>query len=143
MNGPSIHRLRVRYGETDAMGVVYHARLLDWFEQGRTELLRRVGPSYRVLEAQGIFLPVVKAELAYRVPLRYDDEVEVETRLVRLGAVTAAFRYLIRRVWDGASAAGGGTVHACVDAEHRPTRFPPALRQRLRPEVCAPPSREV
>ncbi|MBI4230751.1 MAG: acyl-CoA thioesterase [Planctomycetes bacterium] len=117
------------------MGVVYHARLLDWFEQGRTEFLRRVGPSYKVLEAQGVFLPVVKADLAYRVPLRYDDEVEVETRLVRLGAVTAEFRYLVRRVWDGASAAGGGTVHACVNARHRPTRFPLVLHQRLRNEV--------
>ena len=71
--------LRVRYAETDQMGVVYHANYLVWFEVGRTDLLRQLGWTYREMEKTGVRLPVIEVECTYRSPARYDDEIEVRT----------------------------------------------------------------
>ena len=70
-------RVRVRYADTDRMGVVYYANYLVWFEVGRTEWLRETGWSYREMEADGIALPVIEAQCEYRQPARYDDEIEI------------------------------------------------------------------
>ncbi len=76
-------QVRVRYSETDAMGYLHHANYLNFFEMGRTELLRAAGGSYREVEEQGLFIVVVKIEVRYRAPARYDDELTVKTKLVR------------------------------------------------------------
>ncbi len=120
--------VRVRYAETDNMGVVYYANYLVWFEVGRAEWLRAQGTTYRDIERGGIVLPVVEARCTYRMPLRYDDEVEIRTSAVLVTPVRVAFHYVVARRADGARAAEGVTVHAATDATGRPTRLPAAVR---------------
>lgn len=125
-------RLRVRYAETDQMGVVYHANYFVWFEVGRVELLRALGHSYRELEASGINLPVIHAECDYRRPARYDDELEVRTSGRLISSVRVEFRYVLVRVSDGEVLATGRTEHVPLNREGRPSRLGPALREALR-----------
>lgn len=115
--------VRVRYAETDRMGVVYHANYLIWFEVGRTDWLRQSGWTYREMEAGGVGLPVIEAYCAYRQPVRYDDEVTIATRATRLSQVRVRFDYEIV-LPDGSVATTGHTVHAAVDADGRPCRLP-------------------
>src|ERR1035437_8151496 len=93
-------RVRVRYAETDKMGVVYHANYLVWFEVGRCELLRAIGSSYRDLESTGIMLPVIEAHCEYRSPARYDDELQVKTWGTLVSGARVEFRYEVSRVAD-------------------------------------------
>jgi acyl-CoA thioester hydrolase len=125
----SVTRLRVRYAETDKMGVVYYANYLVWFEVARADLLRSQGWSYRDMEEAGIVLPVIEAHCAYHRPSRYDDEIEVRTEGEMLSAVRMRFRYTIVRAADGTVAAEGHTVHAAVDPDGRPRRLPERIRQ--------------
>ena len=97
---PQAISLRVRYAETDKMGVVYHANYFVWFEVGRCELLRAVGRSYRDLEETGIGLPVIEAHCEYKMPARYDDELQVKT-WERCCARPIEFRYEVSRPADG------------------------------------------
>lgn len=116
-------RVRVRYAETDRMGVVYHANYFVWFEVGRTEWLRATGWSYREMEQDGTSLPVIEAHCEFRQPARYDDELEIRTRASRLTPVRIRFDYEVVR--NGADvAAAGYTVHAAVDVNGRPRRLP-------------------
>ena len=124
-------RLRVRYAETDRMGVVYYANYLVWFEVGRTEWLRSAGWSYREMEAGGVSLPVIEAHCEYRQPARYDDELEIVTRATLLTAVRVRFDYDIVRSGDGALTAAGYTVHAAVDSASKPCRLPERVRTLL------------
>ena len=124
-------RLRVRYADTDQMGVVYYANYLVWFEVGRTEWLRQTGWSYREMEEDGVALPVIEAHCEYRQPLRYDDEVDIATRAVLVTPVRIRFEYEVTRAGDGASSAHGHTVHAAVDATGRPCRLPTRVRELL------------
>jgi acyl-CoA thioester hydrolase len=103
-------RLRVRYAETDRMGVVYYANYLVWFEVGRAEWLRQAGWSYREMEREGIALPVIEAHCEYRAPARYDDEIEVAARGTLLTAARIRFDYEVARVGDDAIAAVGHTA---------------------------------
>ena len=129
MSAPtSSSRLRVRYAETDNMGVVYYANYLVWFEIGRTDLLRHSGWSYREMEAQGYALPVVEAHCEYRQPARYDDELEVRTVAELVTQVRLRFVYDVLRVSDGVRLAGGHTVHASVNQTGRPCRLPDRVR---------------
>jgi acyl-CoA thioester hydrolase len=123
--------LRVRYAETDKMGVVYYANYLIWFEVGRCELLRAAGSSYRELEATGIGLPVVEAHCEYKSPARYDDELQVKTWGALLSPARVEFRYEVSRPADGVVNAVGRTVHAAVDASGRPCRLPDYIRDLL------------
>jgi acyl-CoA thioester hydrolase len=120
--------VRVRYAETDKMGVVYYANYLIWFEVGRCEWLREAGPSYGEIERAGIILPVVRAECEYRQPARYDDELEIRTRGTLLSPVRVEFAYEIVRRTDQAVTARGRTVHASTDASGRLVRLPPEIR---------------
>jgi acyl-CoA thioester hydrolase len=129
----AVSRVRVRYAETDKMGVVYHAHYFVWFEVGRTDLLRDSGWSYRQLEAEGIRLPVIEAHCEYRQPARYDDELEVRTTGTLVSPVRVAFEYEIARLADGASLAVGRTMHASLDAANRPCRLPPPVRALFHP----------
>jgi acyl-CoA thioester hydrolase len=118
--------LRVRYGEVDRMGVVYHGHFLAYFEDGRTELLRSLGATYRDMEDAGHLLMVVEAGVRYRRPAHYDDSLVVRTRLADVRPVRMRFEYEIRR--DGDCLATGHTVLACTDPDGRPCRLPASLR---------------
>src|SRR5215208_5900285 len=98
-------RVRVRYAETDKMGVVYYANYLIWFEVGRTEWLRASGWTYREMERDGVALPVIEARCEYRHPTRYDDELEIRTRATRLTAVRVRFDYEVVRAGESRPAA--------------------------------------
>ncbi|MNO66011.1 Acyl-CoA thioester hydrolase YbgC [compost metagenome] len=89
---------RVRYQETDQMGVVYHANYLSWFESGRTEMFRELGFAYRSLENMGVLLPVTSADLQFKSPARYDDLVAVYARLATFSALRVVYEYEIRRL---------------------------------------------
>jgi acyl-CoA thioester hydrolase len=130
LSGPAnSSRLRVRYAETDNMGVVYYANYLVWFEVGRTDLLRARGVTYREMEASGYALPVVEVSCEYRRPARYDDEIEVRTTGALLSPVRVRFDYSVRRVADEDTLAEGYTVHAALDRDGKPRRLPPHIRQ--------------
>jgi acyl-CoA thioester hydrolase len=123
--------VRVRYAETDRMGVVYYANYLVWFEIGRTEWLRETGWSYREMETEGVALPVIEAHCAYRQPARYDDEIEILTRATLITPVRIRFDYDAVRRLDGVRVAEGYTVHAALDPAGRPCRLPQRVRAML------------
>ena len=123
--------VRVRYAETDTMGVVYYANSFVWFEVGRCDLLRAVGSTYRELEARGVLLPVIEAHCEFRDPARYDDELEIATRGALLSPVRVEFRYEVVRRTDRTLLATGRTVHAAVDDQGRPRRLPADVREVL------------
>jgi acyl-CoA thioester hydrolase len=129
LSTPRITRLRVRYAETDRMGVVYYANYLVWFEVARTDWLRDTGWSYREMESAGVSLPVIEAHCQYRQPARYDDEIEIRTRASLMSAVRVRFDYELVR--DGTLLSSGHTVHAAVDGEGRPCRLPERVRELL------------
>ncbi len=123
---------RVRYPETDRMGVAHHMHYFVWFELGRTELMRLAGCAYAALEDnEGVFFPVVAAGAEYRAPARYDEVVEIETRLTATEGVRIRFEYLLRRPGDGRLLATGFTVHAACGRDGRPLRLPESVRRRL------------
>ncbi len=124
-------RVRVRYAETDKMGVVYYANYFVWFEVGRTDLLRHAGWSYRDMETDGYALPVIEAHCTYREPAKYDDELEVRTTGAMLSPVRVQFAYEIVRSADEATLATGTTVHATLDRAGRPCRLPERVRAVL------------
>ena len=120
--------VRVRYAETDKMGVVYHSNYLIWFEIGRTDWLRATGWTYREMEAEGIQLPVIEVHCEYRTGARYDDDVEIVTRATRVSAVRVQFGYEAIRRSDGVLLATGYSVHATVDSGGRPRRMPAKVK---------------
>ena len=120
--------IRVRYAETDRMGLLHHANYLVYFEQGRTELLRSLGLTYRDLEDQGFLLVLTKVEVRYKRPARYDDLLTIRTREERTTAVRIDHSYEVLR--EGQLIAEGTTTLACVDREGRPQALPEALRRR-------------
>ncbi len=125
--------VRVRYAETDQMGVAHHSSYLVWFEAGRTEFIRARGRSYAQMEADGWLLVVVEAYCRYRQPARYDEVLAVRTRLRSLGPATLSFGYELVRRADGEVLADGYTVHAAVDRGGRVRRIPTAIRDLLGP----------
>ena len=124
----SVSRVRVRYAETDKMGVVYYAHYFVWFEIGRTEWLRETGWTYREMEAEGLGLPVIEAHCDYRSGARYDDALEVRTTARLVTAVRLAFDYEIVQEGDLRVIATGHTIHATVDSSGRPVRLPARVR---------------
>lgn len=124
-------RVRVRYAETDRMGVVYYANYFVWFEVGRTEWLRETGWSYREMERDGISLPVIAAHCDYRKPARYDDDVEIRTRATLLSPVRIRFDYEVALAGQACGSADGYTVHASLDVNGRPCRLPSRVRDLL------------
>lgn len=118
-------RIRVRYAETDQMGVVYHANHFVWFEIGRVELLRQLGFSYRDMERQdNCFIAVVDARCRYKAPAHYDDEIVIRTWLKNIRESVIHFGYELIRSKDGALLAEGETTHIVADAEMRKTALP-------------------
>lgn len=122
-------QIRVRYAETDRMGLLHHANYLVYFEQARTELLRGMGASYKDLEDQGYLLVLTKVEVRYKRPARYDDVLTVRTIVERTTAVRIDHRYEVLR--DGELVAEGSSTLACVDRTGRPQALPDFLRGDL------------
>ena len=117
-------RIRVRYAETDQMGVVYHANYLVWMEIGRVELCRASGVRYRDLEGAGILLTVVEVACRYLSPARYDEEVIVRTAIVKSSPRLVRFSYGMASAEDGRKLATGATTHVFCGRSLRPCRLP-------------------
>jgi acyl-CoA thioester hydrolase len=120
--------IRVRYAETDRMGLLHHAKYLVYFEQGRIELLRSLGHSYKELEDQGYLLVLTRLEVKYRWPARYDDLVTLKTSVVKTTAVRIEHRY--EMFSQGRLLAEGSSTLACIDRTGRPQALPEFLQQR-------------
>jgi acyl-CoA thioester hydrolase len=120
--------IRVRYAETDRMGLLHHANYLVYFEQARIELLRQQGVSYKDLEDQGFLLVLTKVEVQYRRPARYDDVLTIRTTVARTTMVRIDHRYEVFR--ESELVAEGATTLACVDRDGRPQALPPLLQNR-------------
>jgi len=127
--------LRVRYGETDQMGVAYHAHYLVWCEMARTEHMRRLGVRYRDLEEGGIKLAVAEAGLRYARSARYDDLLMVTTWIAEVGSRKVVFRYRVQRPEDGALLCTASTTLVSLDRDNRPTRIPEAALEIMRAHV--------
>jgi acyl-CoA thioester hydrolase len=125
VRGLSEIKIRVRYAETDQMGVVYHANHFVWFEVGRVEFLRQLGFSYKDMEQQdGCHIAVVEARCRYKAPARYDDEVIVRTQLKNVRESLVHFGYQLVRAADGLLLAEGETTHVVIDREMKKTAIP-------------------
>jgi acyl-CoA thioester hydrolase, YbgC/YbaW family len=128
-------KLRVRYAETDQMGVVYHANHFIWFEIGRAELLWHLGFSYRDMEENdGCFIAVVDARCRYKAPARYDDEIIVRTHLKNVRESLVHFGYEVLRS-DGLLLAEGETTHVVTNAEMKMTPLPEKYLSAFREAV--------
>lgn len=124
-------RIRVLYGDTDAMGQAYYGNYLRWFESGRAEWFRGKGTSYRELEAQGVYLPVIEAHCRYRQPAFYDDILLIRTRFRFAGPARLRFDYELRREGSSELLAEGYTIHVCVTRDRRVLRPSAELRAVL------------
>ena len=122
-------RVRVRYAETDQMGVVYYANYFVWFEVARAELLREQGWSYREMEESGVSLPVISAQCDYQRPARYDDEIEIRTTGVLKSPIRMEFSYEVFAASQTGLVATGTTSHAALDRSGRPCRLPDRIRE--------------
>lgn len=113
-------KVKVRYNETDQMGVVYHSNYYHWFEIGRTELLDELGLPYKEIEQMGTMLPVIESHCVYKNPAKYADELTVFTKLVLLKGTRMKFEYNIMREADNRLIAVGDTVHTFIDNSFKP-----------------------
>lgn len=120
-------QFRVRYSETDQMGVVYHINYVNWLEIGRTEFLRDASVSYRELEAQGLLLPLMDVQVSYKSPARYDDIIEVRTWIEQLTPVRLDFSYEVFRQEDERLLVTGMTKHVFTTLQFKPIRLPKML----------------
>lgn len=124
-------RLRVRYAETDAMGIVHHSCYVVWFEAGRSDYMRQLGSSYAEFEAQGYCLPVTELDARFVRPAYYDEMVVVRTRLQSLRSRKLTFEYQVVREATGELLASGHTAHICVDRRGMVTAIPDFARALL------------
>ena len=130
--------IRVRYAETDRMGLLHHANYLVYFEQARTELLRSMGLTYKDLEDQGFLLVVTKVEVKFRRPAKYDDLLTVRTTVEKTTMVRIDHRYEV--FCEGQSLAEGSSTLACVDRNGRPQVLPESLREPEPKKADTPPA---
>lgn len=124
-------KLRVIYGDTDQMGVVYYANYFRYFEFSRSELFRARGGNYTQLEKEGFGLPVVSAHCDYKRPAKYEDLLVIRVRVAELRRASLRFEYVVTRDGDDAVLATGHTVHACVGPSGKPTGLPEAVVKLL------------
>jgi acyl-CoA thioester hydrolase len=127
-------KLRVIYGDTDQMGVVYYANYFRYFEFSRSEFLRAKGFAYRQFEHEGVLLPVVDAQCSYKASARYDDLLTIRVDVVELRRASLVFAYEVLRDEDQQLLCTGRTVHACVGRDQRPMRMPEKLKELLTPK---------
>jgi acyl-CoA thioester hydrolase len=124
-------RVRVRYAETDQMGVVYHSNYLIWFEVGRVEFIRQLGLNYKQMEEEGCGIAVVDLHVRYKAPARYDDELVIETRLLAARGAVVRFGYRILRVSDGLLLCEGETMHVVVGMDMKKRSLPRKYAERF------------
>jgi len=125
------HDIRVRFAETDAMGIVHHSRYLPYLEEARVEYLRSIGHPYDAERSEGVDYAVLEAHLAYRQPLHFDDVVTVHLRVTSATRASFTIQYLL--TVDGAVTSTATTVHACVNDKGRPVRLPRWLSELVAP----------
>jgi acyl-CoA thioester hydrolase len=131
----SVIRIRVRFGETDLMGVAHHSSYLSYMEVARIEWLRRRGVTVAAWAERGMHLPVVELSLKYRAPARFDEEMDIETTLGEVGAASVRFDYRVLRASDGTLCTEGSTRLACIDDLHGLRRISEEMVEVLmRPE---------
>lgn len=140
MNGPGISTFRVRYVESDQMGIVHHSNYVIWFEQGRTDYMRDIGVSYAQLERDGVFLAVAELQVRYGAPARYDDEIRVLTRVERVQSRAVTFAYEVQRSETGERLATGSTRLIATDAAGVTRTLPKDLLERFTDVLHAPAS---
>lgn len=134
-------QLRVRYSETDQMGTFYNSRALEWFECGRTELMRqRLNMSYAALEEKGVFLPLVEAHLEFQGGARYDDLLAITTSVAVAGRAKLRFEVQINQHANGKPVVRGYTVHAFADLKGKPIRPPGWFLELLQKAAAARPA---
>jgi len=121
--------VRVRYAETDQMGVAYYANYMVWFEVARGAFCRARGIAYDSMEKDGLFLPILEARCRYRAPARYDDELTVDVHVAELRSRTIRFEYIITR--DDTLIAEGETIQMLVDTDRKPRSFPADVAERF------------
>lgn len=131
--------LRVRFGETDQMGVAHHSSYVLWFEAGRVEWMRQRGMSYKAMEDEGISLAVAGLDVRYRMAAYFDDLLEIGTHLVSLRSRMVRFTYEVRRPADAALLASGSTVHVPTDAGGAAVRLPDRWLEPLAERLQPPP----
>ncbi len=125
-------KFRIRYGETDQMGIVYHGNYAQYFEMGRTDWLRAMGFSYKHMEEKGIILPVTTLSINYKKSARYDDLITVKTKLVRLPTAKIDFEYEIVNEKGEILTTGHTTLAFIKKHTNRPTRCPEYILDKLR-----------
>jgi acyl-CoA thioester hydrolase len=131
--GYSESRLRVRYAETDQMGVVYHANYLVWFEVGRVDFIRDMGLDYKAMEQEdNAMIAVIEASARYKAPARYDDEILVRTSLAGVRGTIVRFRYAVLRAEDELLLCEGETTHIVVNREMKKREMPQHYADRFR-----------
>jgi acyl-CoA thioester hydrolase len=131
--------VRVRYAETDQMGVVYHANYFVWFEIGRVELMRALGFEYKQMEAEDdCFIVVVEASCRYLHPARYDELLHVRTRISQAGNRVVKYSYQLLRDSDGSLLASGATMHVICGKDGKPKQLPHKYRDRFRALMAEP-----
>src|SRR5512146_2630859 len=132
----ALSRIRVRYAETDQMGVVYHSNYFIWFEVGRVDLLRQLGFTYREMELEdGCYIAVVDARCRFKAPARYDDEIVIRTHLKNVRESLIHFGYEAVRESDGSLLAEGETTHIVTDANMRKRELPAKYRASFKAAV--------
>ena len=122
---------RIRYAHTDHFGVVYYARYLDWLEAGRTEILRQNGVCYKDCEDQGFFAPVVKLEIEYKAPARYDDIIVVDTKIEQIGTSSVHFTYSIYNKKTNQLLANAKTINVFIKKDGTKIDVPAEIRKIL------------
>ncbi len=125
-------KFHVRYAETDAMGIVHHSSYIVWFEEGRSEFMRRIGLPYSKVEDMGFYFSVLEVNARYISPAVYDDIVVVRTRLVEVKSRKLAIRYEVLRDADGKLLAEGNSLHICLNREFKIARMPQELFDLLK-----------
>jgi acyl-CoA thioester hydrolase len=125
-------RLRVRYAETDQMGVVYHSNFIIWFEVGRVEAMRDLGFNYKQMEEEdGCYIVVVDARCRYKSPAHYDDDILIRTRVRNVRGSLIHFGYEVLRAGDGTLLAEGETTHIVTDGKMQKREMPEKYQQAL------------
>ncbi len=136
MEHASSSEFRVRYSETDQMGVVYHTNYLVWCEIGRTDFIRTSGLTYAELERRGVLLAVAEATIRYHAAARYDDVIRVQTSLAAVRSRAVTFDYLISNAGTGERLASAQTVLVSLDRDGRPTTLPDDFRKRIEQQLA-------
>lgn len=125
---PNVTEIVVRYAETDQMGVVHHATYPIWYEIARTDYIKAAGMSYSAMEAAGVMLPVTGISCRYRMPAKYDDVLEITSRITRFSPARIEFEYTVRRKGESEILSTGTSAHGFVDFKtFKPLNFKKAL----------------